>query len=235
MRLNKYIAQTGRASRRKADELIFAGKVKVDGKLVKEPFYDVGEGQSVAVEGREIISAGKKAYFILNKPKGYITTTADEKGRPTVMELVKEVSERVFPVGRLDEPTTGLLVMTNDGDFAYKLMHPKHETTKTYRATVSGVVSNEKLARLRKGVDIGGYVTAPAKVEMIKQAERSAVVEVRLHEGKNRQVRKMFAAVGCRVMELERTAIGDVYLGRLRHGDIRKMTRAEIESLVKKL
>ena len=222
---------SGAASRRKADELIAAGKVKVGGKVVTAPGTDVAEGQSVSVDGKEIAPAAKKLYYILNKPKGYITTTADEKDRPTVMELLKDVPERVFPVGRLDGATTGLLILTNDGEFAYRLAHPKHETLKTYRAAVRGVLSREKLAKLKRGVDIGGYVTAPAHVELIKQGANSALVEIRLGEGKNRQVRKMFAAVGCRVTELERTAVGGVRLGRLKQGHIRKMTRAEIEIL----
>ena len=231
MRLNKYIATAGAASRRKADELIAAGKVKVDGNVVRTPGTDVAEGQSVILEGVELTPAAKKLYYILNKPKGYITTTSDEKGRPTIMELLADVPERLFPVGRLDGPTTGLLILTNDGDFAYRLAHPKHEVLKTYRASVRGVISGAKIARLRKGVDIGGYITAPAHVRLVKQGASSAIVEVRLHEGRNRQVRKMFAAVGCRVTELERTAIGDVRLGYLKPGHIRKMKREEIEKL----
>jgi len=232
MRLNKYIAMTGAASRRKADELIAAGKVRIDGKVVTTPGVDVAAGQQVSVDGRELIPVSKKLYYILNKPKGYITTTSDEKDRPTVIELLKDIPERVFPVGRLDGPTTGLLILTNDGEFAYKLAHPKHEVSKTYRATVRGVVSKEKLAKLRRGVDIGGYVTSPAYVEIIKQNANSAIAEIRLGEGKNRQVRKMFAAVGCRVTELERIAVGGVRLGHLKPGHIRKMTRAEIEMLL---
>jgi 23S rRNA pseudouridine2605 synthase len=199
---------------------------------VVEPGYDVGKGQRVFVNGREIKQAAKKVYFILNKPKGYITTTSDERGRPTVMEFAKDAPERVFPVGRLDGPTTGLLILTNDGDFSYRLTHPKHEKAKTYRAQIRGTLSKEKLAKLRSGVDIGGYVTAPASIEVIKQSASLAVVEVKITEGRNRQVRKMFAAVGCRVMELERTAIGDVRLGHLKQGHMRKMTRAEVELLL---
>jgi 23S rRNA pseudouridine2605 synthase len=232
MRLNKYISQAGIASRRKADELIISGKVAVGGKTVTEPFYDVEKGESVAVDGKDIYSAAKKVYFILNKPKGYITTTTDEQDRPTVMDLVKDVPERVFPVGRLDGPTTGLLIMTNDGDFAYRLMHPKFEKTKTYRAYIRGVVSKEKAGTLRKGVDIGGYKTLPAEVQVIKQNVNNALVEIKIREGRNRQVRKMFAVVGLKVVELERVAIGDVYLGHLKTGHIRKMTRSEIESLL---
>ena len=232
MRLNKYIAMAGVASRRKADELIAAGKVKIDGRVVKTPGVDVLEGQRVVVGDKELVPAAKKLYYILNKPKGYITTTSDEKGRPTVMELIEDVPERLFPVGRLDGPTTGLLIMTNDGEFAYKLAHPKHDVVKTYRALVRGVLSKEKLAKLRKGIDIGGYKTNPAYVEIVKQALNSALVEIRISEGRNRQVRKMFAAVGCRVTELERTAIGGVRLGFLKQGHIRKMTRQEIDMLL---
>jgi len=232
MRLNKYIAQAGVASRRKADELIIGGKVKVGGETVTEPFYDVQEGERVSVGGKDIGAAAKKVYFILNKPKGYITTTSDERDRPTVMELAADAPERVFPVGRLDAATTGLLIMTNDGDFAYRLMHPKYEKSKTYRVLVRGVLSNEKAAKLRKGVDIGGYTTLPAELHIIKQNASNALAEIKIREGRNRQVRKMFSAVGLKVMELERTAIGGVYLGHLKAGHMRKMTRSEIESLL---
>jgi len=232
MRLNKYIAMAGVASRRKADELISAGKVRVDGRPVTTPGIEISDGQKVSVDGREISPSGKKLYYVMNKPKGYITTTSDEKDRPTIMELLSDIPERLFPVGRLDGPTTGLLILTNDGDFAYKLAHPKHGMVKTYRALVSGIISKEKLSKLRKGVDIGGYVTAPAYVEIVKQSANAALVEIRLTEGKNRQVRKMFAAIGSRVTELERTQIGGVRLGHLKPGHIRKMTRAEIEMLL---
>ena len=232
MRLNKYIAQAGLASRRKADELIINGRVKVNGETVREPYYDVADGMSVSLEGRDLGPAAKKVYYVLNKPKGYITSTADEKDRPTVMELARDAAERVFPVGRLDSQTSGLLIMTNDGDFAYKLMHPKYEKTKTYRALVKGVLSNEKIAKLRKGVDIGGYVTLPAEVNLIKQNPGTALVEIKIREGRNRQVRKMLSAVGLKVAELERIAIGSLFLGRLKPGHMRKMTKQEIEILL---
>jgi len=232
MRLNKYLALAGVASRRKADELIASGKVKVDGEPVMVPFFDVGEGQKVTVGENEARAETKKVYIILNKPKGYITTTSDEKGRATVMELVQDRRDRLFPVGRLDAATTGMLIMTNDGEFAYKISHPKHILKKTYLAYVTGVVSGEKLAKLRRGVDIGGYVTAPAETRVVKQGPGSAVVEIKVHEGRNRQVRKMFAAVGSRVIELDRIAIGEVRLGRLKPGHTRKMTRDEVEALL---
>ena len=231
MRLNKYIASAGICSRRKADELIAAGNVKINGAVMREMGYDVEEGDRVVVNGRLIEGAGEKVYVAVNKPKGYITSMDDDRDRATVAELVKDIPERLFPVGRLDYNTTGLLLMTNDGDLAYRLTHPKHEVFKTYVALVSGIVSDARLARLRKGVDIGGFVTSPARVKIVRQNQRSTLVEISIREGKNRQVRKMFKAVGNNVMELERIAIGDVRLGHMQQGHYRKLTRREIEYL----
>ena len=231
MRLNKYISQAGIASRRKADELTLKGKVRINGAVMKEPGYDVKEEDLVEVDGRVVKQDAKKVYVMLNKPIGFITSAADEKDRPTVMELVSEIEERLFPVGRLDYNTSGMLLMTNDGDLAFKLAHPKHHIYKTYRARVSGRLSDERLAKLRNGVDIGGFITSRAIVNVIKQAERSSVVEIKIFEGKNRQVRKMFAAVGNKVLDLERVAIGELYLGHLKQGHYRKLTRKEIEYL----
>lgn len=231
MRINKYIAQSGFCSRRKADELVANGNVKVNGAVMKEPGFDVTEEDKVEVNGTLIGKQEKKVYFLLNKPTGYITTVTDDKERPTVMDLVSDIDERIFPVGRLDYNTSGMLILTNDGDFAYRVSHPKHELTKTYRARVAGVLSNEKCAKLRKGVDIGGFVTSRAKVEVVKGLQRSTVVDITIHEGKNRQVRKMFKAVGNNVQELQRIAIGDIHLGRLKEGYYRKLTREEIEYL----
>ena len=231
MRLNKYIAHSGLASRRKADDLVFNGNVKINGVTCKEPGYDVKEGDVVEVNGSRIQSTEKLEYVLLNKPLGYITSVQDEHDRPVVTELVADVNARLFPVGRLDYNTSGLLIMTNDGDLAYRLTHPKHEVPKTYRARVSGTLSSARIAKLRKGVDIGGFVTSPAQVKVIKQGERSAIVEITIHEGKNRQVRKMFAAVGNKVQELERISLGDIQLGRLKEGHYRKLKREEIEYL----
>ena len=231
MRLNKYIAHAGICSRRKADELIANGNVKINGLAVKEMGADVAEGDVVEVNGR-IIGGGQKAVYVaVNKPLGYITSMDDDRDRATVAELVADIPERLFPVGRLDYNTTGLLIMTNDGQLTYTLTHPKHEVYKTYVAKVAGVISEARLARLRKGVDIGGFVTSPAKVRLIKQMPRYAVVEIKIREGKNRQVRKMFAAVGNKVQELQRTEIGEIKLGRLMEGHYRKLSRQEIEYL----
>lgn len=231
MRLNKYIAHAGLASRRKADELTVNGNVKINGATMREPGYDVKTGDVVEVNGVTIRSQEKSEYVLLNKPIGYITSVHDEQGRPVVMELVADVNARLFPVGRLDYNTSGMLILTNDGDLAQHLTHPRHQVPKTYRARVAGVLSREKQDKLRKGVDIGGFVTSPAQVKVIKQTERSAIVEIQIREGKNRQVRKMFAAVGNKVQELQRVAIGELYLGRLKEGHYRKLTKKEVEYL----
>ena len=170
-------------------------------------------------------------YIAVNKPLGYITSMEDDRERATVADLVTDIPERLFPVGRLDYNTTGLLIMTNDGQLTYTLTHPKHEVYKTYVARVEGVISGSRLAKLRRGVDIGGFVTSPAKVKLVKQMPRYAVVEISIREGKNRQVRKMFAAVGNRVQELKRVSIGEIRLGRMKEGHYRKLTKEEIEYL----
>jgi 23S rRNA pseudouridine2605 synthase len=211
--------------------MVFAGRVRVNGALADTPGLDVADGDVVSVDGRDIARQTRLVYIALNKPKGYITTTDDDRDRPTVMELVADIEERIYPVGRLDADTTGLLLMTNDGDLAQKLTHPKSEMVKTYRARVSGVISKERLAALRRGVDIGGYKTAPAEAELIRQGKTSALVDIRIHEGKNRQIRKMFAAVGNKVLDLERTAVGDVPLANLKQGHYRKLKQKEIEAL----
>jgi 23S rRNA pseudouridine2605 synthase len=231
MRLNKYIAQAGIASRRKADELIAQGRVKINGVVMKELGYDVIPGDVVETGGSTITPDKKMAYIMLNKPLGYVVTVSDDKERPTVMNLVQDISERLFPIGRLDYNSSGMLLMTNDGDLAFKLTHPKHVIYKTYRVRVSGILSDEKASRLARGIDIGGYVTAKAVVRIEKQLERSTIVEIQISEGKNRQLRKMFAIVGNKVVELQRIAIGDLKLGHLKIGHYRKLTQKEIEYL----
>ena len=231
MRINKYIAQAGIASRRKADELIRNGNVKVNGAVLKEPGYDVEETDKVQVNGRLVGAPQKFVYFLVNKPTGMVTTVDDDRDRPTVMDIITDTDARLFPVGRLDYNTSGALIMTNDGDLAYRVSHPRHELGKTYRALVKGVISGEKLAKLRKGVDIGGFVTSPAKVNIVKGSAGSTLVEITIHEGKNRQVRKMFAAVGNPVQTLEHIAIGPIRIVHLKEGHYRKLTREEVEYL----
>jgi 23S rRNA pseudouridine2605 synthase len=232
MRINKYIAGAGITSRRKADELIRRGQVTVNGKKMTEPGYDVRPGDTVSVEGREIRSEEKKVYYLLNKPIGVITSVNDEEGRYTVVDLMQDVEQRVFPVGRLDYNTSGLLFMTNDGDFAYHLTHPKNHVGKTYIVRIAGNITKGKVERLRRGVDIGGYVTRPADVEVIMWTKHSTQLRVTLHEGKNRQIRRMFAAVGHPVQELTRISYGNVTLGHLKAGQYRKLNPSEVNYLM---
>lgn len=231
MRINKFIAASGLCSRRKADELIANGNVKVNGASMREMGYDVSEGDVVQVNGKVIGGQQKMEYVVINKPLGVVTTVSDDRDRETVMDIVADIDARLFPVGRLDYNTSGLLIMTNDGDLAYRLTHPKHEVTKTYVAVVQGVLSDARVNKLRQGVDIGGFVTSPAKVKVIRGTKTTSTVEITIHEGKNRQVRKMFAAVGNKVIGLERVAIGNIRLGRLAQGHYRKLTRDEVEYL----
>ena len=231
MRLNKYIAQAGICSRRKADELTAAGKVKINGAVCRQLGYDVQDGDIVEVAGQTVGKAEKLVYYMLNKPVGYITTNEDEKGRPTATSLLTDVTARVFPVGRLDANTSGLLLLTNDGDFANRVAHPSHRIEKTYIAVVNDHVSNDALWALRNGVDIGGYKTRPAIVNVLANESHAAKLEVKISEGKNRQVRRMFEAVGLKVLQLERIAEGRLQLGRLKPGSYRKLSPAEIEYL----
>ena len=230
MRINKYIASAGVTSRRKADELIEKGKVKVNGKLLQDPGYQVQDADVVSVDGNVIKPADRLVYYLLNKPCGYVTSTHDEEGRPCVTELVPD-EIRVFPVGRLDFNTSGLLILTNDGELSNKLMHPSNEFDKTYVARVKGMVTRAECARLAKGIDIGGFVTSPAEVKVLRHDKNSSIVEITIHEGKNRQVRRMFKAIDHPVEELVRTRLGNLQIGRLSIGQFRKLGPSEIEYL----
>ena len=232
MRINRYIAQCGVTSRRKADALIAEGKVEVNGVRLMEPGYDVKPGDIVYVDGNRIDAVQKKLYYAMNKPVGVITAVTDDRGRPTVCDLLPEAAERVFPVGRLDLNTSGLLFLTNDGDFAFALTHPRHEVEKTYIVRVAGNIPREKIARLRSGVEIGGFVTSRAKVDVITWNRHSMVLSVTIHEGKNREIRRMFEAVGYPVQELERVQVGNIKLGHIKPGHTRALTKAEVESLL---
>lgn len=231
MRLQKYIAACGITSRRKAEELIKEGRVKVNGVTIKEMGYTLNEKEKVELDGSIIKIEEKLVYIMLNKPVGYITSASDEQQRPTVMDLLSDLDTRVFPVGRLDYNTSGLLLLTNDGQMSYKLTHPRHKIYKTYIAKVQGVISSKDVLRLINGIDIGGYITAKAMVNVKQYKSNQSIVEIKIHEGKNRQVRKMFKAVGHKVIELERVAIGDLSLGKLKSGHYRKLTAKEIDYL----
>lgn len=233
IRLQKYIADCGIASRRKAEELIKQGSVKVNGSVVKEMGIKVSDNDQVEVNGRLIKPESKKVYIMLNKPSGYVTTVKDQFQRPTVIELLKGVNERVFPVGRLDYETTGLLILTNDGDFTFKMTHPSHEIAKTYLATISGIPSKEEISSFERGLKIEEYTTSPAKLRIVRARDRVCDVEVTIHEGRNRQVRKMCDAIGHPVLSLKRISLGSLKLGDLPEGSWRELSADEVKDLLK--
>ena len=230
MRINQYIAAAGVCSRRKADELIEEGRVMVNGSVLDVMGYHVQDGDVVEVDGKRVEPETKKVYYLLNKPMGYVTSTADKEGRPLVTELVPN-EIRVFPVGRLDFNTSGLLILTNDGDLANKLMHPSGEFDKRYLVRAQGIVTRKEAEKLERGIDIGGFVTSPAELHLIKHDRNSTVAEIVIHEGKNRQVRRMFEAIGHPVQELCRTGLGDLVIGKLAIGQCRKLSPSEVEYL----
>ena len=222
------MADCGVASRRKCEEIISQGKVKVNGVVVREMGTKVTDNDEVIVNGQLIKKVTKKYYIALNKPVGYITTVSDEFDRPTVMNLVEdEILTRLYPVGRLDFDTEGLLIMTNDGDLTFKLTHPKHVVFKTYVATLNEVPHPKDIERLKKGVVIDGKKTQQPKVNWLKDN----VVEISISEGRNRQVRKMFEAIGYEVVNLQRIAIGNLTLGNIPLGRWRHLSNHEINYL----
>ena len=234
VRLQKYMAMCGAASRRGAEEIISSGRVTVNGEKITEQGVKVEIGaDTVKLDGKVIKPSGKMFYIMLNKPVGYVTTVKDQFERPTVIDLVgPEISERIFPVGRLDYETEGLLLLTNDGDFTYKVTHPKHNIKKTYIAVLKGGITIKGLAQLRRGVKLDdGFVTSPAEVEMLDAQNGHTTIKITIHEGKNRQVRRMFEAVGSKVKELQRVSIGTVELGNLPLGRWRHLTSYEINYL----
>lgn len=230
MRINKYIAACGALSRRKADEAIAAGRVLVNGERAAA-VMDISEDDEVMLDNKKITLEKKSYYIALNKPKGYITSASDERKRPTVMDLTEEIGARLFPVGRLDFNTRGLIILTNDGEFANLIAHPRYEIYKTYQAHVKGIVSAAKLSEIRKGIYISGQKTAPARVKIAKIYPKSSLVEISIREGKNRQVRKMFKALGHEVVDLVRVAVGPVLLGNLPEGHWRSLREGEISKL----
>ncbi len=229
IRLQKYMAQCGIASRRHSEELILAGRVKVNGKTVTQMGFRVSEQDRVEVDGKLIKKEEKLVYIMLNKPSGYVSTVSDPEGRKTVLDLIDGVKERIFPVGRLDYDTTGLLILTNDGDFAFENTHPGHEIKKTYIAEVQGMPSDKALEALRNGVVLDGRKTAPAGVEVVDINSYRTVLKIIIHEGRNRQVRRMCEAVGHPVLKLKRTAVGKLALGDLKPGEWRYLSSKEVK------
>lgn len=232
MRINKFIAHAGVASRRKAEELIKQGLVTVNGQIVTELATTIKSGDLVEVEGTPIYNE-EKVYYLLNKPRGVISSVSDDKGRKTVIDLLPMVKERIYPVGRLDWDTTGLLILTNDGDFTDKMIHPRNEIDKVYVARVKGIATKDNLRPLTKGVVIDGKKTKPARYTILKvdkEKDRS-VVELTIHEGRNHQVKKMFESVGLLVDKLSRTRFGTLDVTGLRPGEYRRLNKKEISQL----
>lgn len=234
-RLQKFIANKGICSRRKAEELILNGKVKVNGKIILELGTKIDIDKDIVEVNGEKVSNNidKKIYVLLNKPIGYVTTTKDQFGRDTVLDLVK-VKEKILPVGRLDMYTSGALILTNDGEFIYKVTHPKHEIEKTYNVTVRGKITEEDVEKLTNGVEIENYVSKEAKVKILKINDEKNLsrIEITIHEGKNREVRKMCEAIGKKVLALHRTKIGNINVKNLKLGEWRYLNQKEVKSLL---
>jgi len=231
-RLQKVMSGMGVASRRASEEMIVAGRVAVNGKIVDTPGLKVDINKDkITIDGQVISTKPRTRYILLYKPAGYITSAKDQKGRRTVLDLLTGVSERVYPVGRLDYATGGLLLLTNDGELTNALLHPSKEVEKTYQAEAEGKISAAKLKILREGVSLTDGITAPAKVRVLEQKERSTILEVTIHEGKNRQVRRMLDAVGHPVIRLKRVRFAFLDLKGLKVGEWRDLTPAEVGRL----
>jgi pseudouridine synthase len=231
IRLQKYLADCGVASRRKAEEYILSGLVTVNGKPVTELGVKIDPSLDAVDYNGKPVSQEKKAYVMLHKPEGYVSTAADEHNRPTVAMLVSDVPARLSPVGRLDYSTSGLILLTNDGDLLYRLTHPKHEIAKTYIVRVAGVPDSDSLRKLRDGVLVDERITAPAKVTLVKSDGINTSLRITIHEGRNRQVRKMCAAIGHDVLYLKRISTGKLALGDLPKGQWRYLTGDEVDYL----
>ncbi len=238
IRLQKYLANNGIASRRKCEELIIQGRVKVNGEVVTELGTKINPDKDIIeYNGKTIKNTNTEhTYILLNKPIDYVTTVKDQFNRNTVLDLVK-TNKRLVPVGRLDMYTSGAIILTDDGDFVYKVTHPKHEIPKTYNVTVVGKVTNEEVEKLKNGVDIGDFVTNKADVKILKIDEQKNIsrLQITIHEGKNRQIRKMCESIGKKVISLHRSKIGNLTVKDLPLGTWRYLTKKEIETLLEKI
>ncbi|HEU0265407.1 MAG TPA: pseudouridine synthase [Geobacterales bacterium] len=231
-RLQKILAKAGVASRRKGEELIVAGRVSVNGIVVTELGSSADpELDTIAVDGKPVQRESELFYILLNKPVGYVTTLSDPQGRPVVTDLVKGIPARLFPVGRLDYNTEGLLLLTNDGDWANRLAHPRHGVEKEYWVRIRGSAAPAQLRRLSEGVELDDGKTSPARVRVVREAERSEWISLIIHEGRYRQVRRMFEAVSLSVVRLRRVRYGILGLGEMKIGEYRSLTPAEVATL----
>ncbi|WPD23798.1 MAG: pseudouridine synthase [Candidatus Electrothrix scaldis] len=230
-RIQKIIAHAGICSRRKAEEYIAQGRVKVDGKAVTQPGLKVDPKQAVITVDGKPLQEEKKMYVLLHKPRGYVTTMSDPQGRPIVTDLLPEIKERLFPVGRLDLDSEGALLLTNDGVLTHQVLHPRFEVKKTYQATVQGFPKKTELKKLEQGIVLDGTKTWPALLRVIKKEKDVTVIEIIIHEGKKRQVRKMFQAIGYPVIRLKRTAYGRLRLENLTEGRYRFLDKNDLKKL----
>lgn len=231
IRLQKHLSECGVASRRKAEELIQLGKVKVNGHIAELGTKIDPKRDKVTVRGKAVVSSGEKIYIMLHKPRGFVTTMSDELGRRNVSDLVKDAGTRLFPVGRLDKDSEGLLLMTNDGEFSNKLTHPSSHVNKTYRVTVKGAVEEEQLSEMREGIMLDGRRTLPCDAFIAEKKEDRTVIIFILNEGRNRQIRRMCETVGLEVLRLKRTEIAGVKLGMLPQGKWRPLNEKEMRRL----
>lgn len=228
-RLQKYMASCGVASRRKCEELILNGRVTVNGNIITELGTKVIPNKDIVkFDGKLISKEENKVYIILNKPEGYITSLKDEKGRKTILDLVN-IKERIFPIGRLDYDSSGLLLLTNDGEIYNKIIHPRVKLDKKYIAVVNGRFTEKEMETFKNGVDIGGYITATSNIREISFENNLSTVEITIHEGKNRQIRKMCSSFNHNVISLKRVAIGKIKLGYLKKGEFRNLTKEELD------
>ncbi len=232
VRLQKYLSECGVASRRKAEDMILAGKVKVNGKPASIGDKIDPSRDTVVVAGKKIRKSKKNTYIMLHKPRGFITTLSDEMGRKCVAQLIEDVGTRVYPVGRLDRDSEGLLLLTDDGEFANALTHPTHHVPKTYRVTVRPNITEDQITALTTGIEIDGRMTMPSEVRVLEKKEGRVVLEIIIYEGRNRQIRKMCDKLGLEVARLKRTQIGSVKLGMLKQGDWRNLTEDEVHKLI---
>ena len=232
-RLQKIISAAGLASRRAAETMILAGRVSVNGLCAALGDSADAETDVICVDGKPICVTEEKTYIMLHKPRGYVTTLSDEKGRPSVADLLKDLGRRVYPVGRLDMDSEGLLLMTDDGELANALMHPSHEIVKMYETTVSGAAMEQALPILRSAQEIDGYRIRPAQVEVLREESTACILRIGIHEGRNRQVRKMCEQAGLKVKRLCRVSEGPLLLGDLQPGKWRYLRKNEIDDLQK--
>ena len=233
MRLQKYMALCGAASRRKAEEYIRAGRVTVNSSVVRDMGIIVEDKDIVTLDGKVLKPEKEKVYILLNKPQGYISTANEQFGRPSVLDLVGEINERIYPVGRLDYDTSGLMILTNDGDFTSKITHPSNKIQKIYEAKLRQVPTNDEINAFKNGLKIDDYITSEAEFEIVRTEDSFSIAKITIHEGRNRQVRKMCETIGYPVLGLKRVQIGPILINGLSEGKWRHLNKSEVSSLLK--